>query len=476
MPADDVADAAVQPEETRDLIEAPAEAGEQPLEFSTKKSKKDKKKKRVSTFDDFTDEQIAPPAPEESENIITDALVPTDDIADTVVQSEETRDLVEAPAEAEEQPSEFNTKKSKKDKKKKRASTFEDFETAPNTSIDDLGVPPPIVYPDTIPESSRDVNEPIAPAEDETFVTSTKKGKKDKKKKRQSAVGDVEMEEPAALQTGEGSLGEPTVETEEAPEVRELENPISEPQQPVLGDDGWPIEQAATQAAPIEAEEWAVPTKKSKKDKKKKKTTLSWADEEDSAGQPTSSTTPAEPAEARDVQMDVPAPGNEEMAIKPDAQPAIVPDSMPIVVTQPLDEEGGLMKDHGHRSKSIPGGWGEEEENPVVDESVDREPVQLVDEPSELVDEPSGLVDEPVQGVKESGEQGVSTGQQEEVQKEEEDLGYVVKKNKKDKKGKRAKRVKHIQRSRGAKRWKQIKVRQSLKQSNRHKLRARATR
>ena len=425
-PAGDVADTVMQSEETRDLVKAPTEAEEQSFEFSTKKSKKDKKKKRESTFDDFADEQTASPALEEPENVTTDAVVPSDDIADTVLQSEEMRDPIEAPVEAEEQPLEFSTKKSKKDKKKKRVSAFEDFETAPNTSIDDLGVPPPVVYSETIPKSSRDVTGTVAPAEDETFITSAKKGKKDKKKKRQSAIGDVEMEEPATVQMEEGPSSDRIVEIEEASEVRELEKPVSEPQEPVLGDDGWPIEQAATQAAPIDEEEWAVPAKKSKKDKKKK-TILSLAEEEDSASQPTLPITPAEFSEARDLQMDVPAPDNEEMAIKPDAQPAIVPDLMPIIVAQPPDGDGGSVKDYGQRSKSIPGGWDEEEQNPVVDEFVDREPVQLVDEVVEDVERPGG--------------QEFGTGQQDDVQNEEEDLGYVVKKNKKEKKGKKGKKT-----------------------------------
>jgi hypothetical protein len=64
----------------------------------------------------------------------------------------------------------------------------------------------------------------------------------------------------------------------------------------------------------------------------------------------------------------------------------------------------------------------------------------MVDEPAELLDEPSRPVDEPMRDVEEPKDLTVDPDQQDFAQvREEEDLGYVVKKSKKDKGRKRRK-------------------------------------
>jgi hypothetical protein len=400
-------------------IETPA-AVEQLFPLSSKKLKKDKKK-RQSTFNDSGNEQTASPAPEESRDVTTsDSVSPVDD--DNTEMPAERQEAVTA--EREEQPFEFSTKKSKKDKKKKRRSTFDDFDTAPTTSTDDLGAAAPVIKP----ELQRDIDETPAPKEEEAFITPGKKSK-DKKKKRQSTFVD-EIEERAALST-QDQLQEVLDAGVDIPaETKELETS----QRPVLGDDGQPIPQSILEVAPAKEDECAVPPKKSKKDKKKKKTILLWAEGEDSTSQPTETSTPVEPAEARDIQMQDILPSDEEMAIKREAAPAIVPDSMPIVVEHTHDESGQDMRRERRQSRSVPGGWGEDEEEPIVDDP-------MVDEPAELLDEPSKPVDEPMRDVEEPKDLTVDPDQQGFVQvREEEDLGYVVKKSKKDKKGKKSRK------------------------------------
>ena len=170
-------------------IETPA-AEEQLFSVSSKKSKKDKKK-RQSTFNDFDNEQTASPAPEEFRDVTTSDSVPLVDDDNTEMPHERQEAVT---AEQEEQLFEFSRKKSKKDKKKKRRSTFDDFDTVPTTSTDDLGAAVPV----TMAKLQRDIDETPAPEEEEAFATPNRKSKKEKKKKRQSTF-DNEIGEPVAL-------------------------------------------------------------------------------------------------------------------------------------------------------------------------------------------------------------------------------------------------------------------------------------
>ncbi|KAK5065388.1 hypothetical protein LTR84_001226 [Exophiala bonariae] len=225
-------------------------------EFTTtsKKSKKDKKKKRISTFDDTAD--VSPQQPVAiSQNAVVDAQ-----LVESIIKPE-AQDEFEVPS-----------KKSKKNKKK-RVSAFDDLVDEPTQDLETL---PEVLASDlqttgvaTTDEPTKDLETTevladdvetakpsttdeasITPeAEGETFSTSSKKSKKDKKKNRMPAFDDSFTD----------TINESSRDLEVAPETLAPNAPAVEP---LATDD------PATAAEPQE-DEFYTSSKKSKKGKKK---------------------------------------------------------------------------------------------------------------------------------------------------------------------------------------------------------------
>ncbi|KAL2064896.1 hypothetical protein VTL71DRAFT_4036 [Oculimacula yallundae] len=140
----------------------PAANPEEEFAFSTKKSKKDKKKRQSSTaFDEFPDEQTA-----ESRDMPSE-------------QSSSKNPLTEPAADPEEEFA-FSTKKSKKDKKNRKSSTVVD-ELSDQQIADSQDIPS-----EDLPVSDAVLPSPLDDEAGDDFGFSSKK--KDKKKKRGSLL------------------------------------------------------------------------------------------------------------------------------------------------------------------------------------------------------------------------------------------------------------------------------------------------
>jgi hypothetical protein len=270
--------------------------------FSTKKSKKNKKKRQSllrssSTFDEPSEEQIEETSPSQEsthQNIAADPPALT-------------------PALADEQGDgfEFTSKKSRKDRKK-RQGTQQSFlaDEVPRDFDDSLSAKQD---PHVIEEPKNEIQEPIVetanpdrasyatnledksleqpptePAEEypeaqfENFAFTTKKSKKDKKKRKDSSV--PESDEPLGVSTPIGPIEEasatiakPSPPTERIPEKVEASE---EPSRRELTESS-PAEVGTEDLSVDAADEWgAFSTKTSKKDKKKSKSGVSTPSEE----------------------------------------------------------------------------------------------------------------------------------------------------------------------------------------------------
>ena len=295
--------------------------------FSTKKSKKDKKKKRSSQL--AAEEPSEPVTPEPEAERIAE-LQPT-------ARSVSMEEVATAPvpvAEPEEDWG-FATKKSKKDKKKKRASAFTLDETeeastpgteSPAAELDieapSQAEPEPTAGGIPLEEST---TAPVAGPEQWGF--STRKNKKDKKKKRGSALAwddatPAESDVPAETRDVEMVQGpeivqpvvqsEPAIqvveeplhaESERLPEsietITEVEPTREIPEYPAVpavqseGIEPISISEPIEIKSEPEPESWTFTTNKSKKDKKKRKSVPGVFGEEAESG----TATPATPME-----------------------------------------------------------------------------------------------------------------------------------------------------------------------------------
>ena len=339
-------------------------AAEEAEEFAwapaTKKTKKDKKKKRASTFAfDEPAEETSTLEPEAEVIKPDDIAMPSTDVATTGTGDEvvvnpvfepavtdpwlepETasreitmEDAMPTPVEPEQEEDwGFSTKKSKKDKKKKRASTFALDDDADVTSIPGTEIPvvaepiqeaEPQIVPDVIPKDLDMEEVPAAivePDADWGFAPTTKKSKKDKKKKRASTfdLGDEDVSTPGA-QT-------PVVEPEPLAEVQPEIKPESVPEETFAEE--VPVETPIVAADEPEAD-WGFSSKKSKKDKKKKRASAFDLGDEDLSTPGTQ--TPAEQAVA-EIEPEITTkdmPAGElpmEAATEPSLEAAIEPDA-----------------------------------------------------------------------------------------------------------------------------------------------------
>jgi len=299
------------------------EAPEELFPVVGKKSKKDKKKRR-STFDEpipsAVDEEVSTTA---ADNV---PIGPSEQDAEAI----EFKPSQESPAEsAEQEPEDLFpavSKKSKKDKKKKRQSTFDDSVTkAVDENLFAMAIDPV-----PIESSERDIKasllqkleEPLAPTEQEPedlFPVVSKKPKKDKKKKRQSAfdepVADTVDEEASRAAPDDVAAGSLDDAVTSDPKAISLESQEPEPVHPVTQE-------------PVDDDFGFASTKKSKKEKKKKRQSTyvefeTPVDTSPSLVEPSTVTpiedAPEPPAESADEKIDLdqqspPAPPDDEFA------------------------------------------------------------------------------------------------------------------------------------------------------------------
>ncbi|KAK5374594.1 hypothetical protein LTR20_000884 [Exophiala xenobiotica] len=283
----------------------PREAEEDLFLIKATKSKKDKKgkKKRLTLNDDFEAKQqdtVSEKTTETPEAISTSLVTATTlpeerSVAGNPSQEPEPisrtqqRDGQESGADPE-----FPlivTKKSKKDKRKKRQSTldWESVEAATSSAVEDTeeGLPPNDQNAEERPDKlSRDIEQDskeeieqstdiVLPdtedraVPDEEWSLTPKKGKKEKKKKRQSTLEptSLEIETPLPL-AGDTTGSDKAIENGEAFGAAEAGRPD---ERTAAGDENG-IEGDA-QLAPVDEQNdmWAFTTKKSKKDKKSKR-------------------------------------------------------------------------------------------------------------------------------------------------------------------------------------------------------------
>jgi hypothetical protein len=257
----------------------PNESVQEPVEeptdewsgFSAKKSKKDKKKRKsgVSTPAEETPSAIEEDKPTVTEAVEEPVSEPTvvDDNTSAALSSEK-----EPPSEQADEWGSFSTKKSKKDKKKRKSGLSTPAEDVPiSTEEEPRGdLEEPEFAPTSVDEKPASIPEPVEEATDEWSSFSTKKSKKDKKKRKSGLSTPIE-EIPISA------------EKDKPREVEGHEEPVPAP---ALVDD-------STAAAPVSQndpvpepsddanDEWSsFSTKKSKKDKKKRKSSLSTPTEE----------------------------------------------------------------------------------------------------------------------------------------------------------------------------------------------------
>ena len=297
--------------------------------FASKKSKTDKKKKRVSTFG-LDDSTPATPAAETSVEPLTEPSLESDRMAEYFPSDHGLAAPIDdtlAPEIVEDEWA-VPTKKSKEDKKKKRASGFASEDVTPGieTTVDELGDAGREVVSESLPAettsqpiSDENFPEPervptpvdvTAAPESDPWDFSTKRSKKDKKKRNFV---------PGAFGLDESGTATPTTPTETETRDPEDRQPLDDsgthyivPQADSTSYDepmtkvsvqapsgavqdiamssrahgeGDAVEQLslagkppgnigeAAQAAPEPTadEEWGFPTKKSKKDKKNKR-------------------------------------------------------------------------------------------------------------------------------------------------------------------------------------------------------------
>ena len=329
------------------LMKADAEPEPEAWSFSTKKSKKDKKKRKSvpGGFGDDAESGTTTPAtpmeieplpdapriPEEpmfeekSRNVdasaVEDALQPTDATTPDTPVTDEPASTADVPTilpetSIENTPEDvwgFSTKKSKKDKKKRQTTLREELVAQDSSSIPTPTEPvvlgPEIAEvmqesqleldPESLKVESEEATEADAPIDwaNDPWGISTKKSKKDKKKRKQAAF-DV----PVDIASESGILGETDLPRSQSPTAQEkaadlvatafaddrrersrsrsrsrdapattVEVPTdigpSEPSSTAEPE----ILELATPAEAMEEEGWGFSTKKSKKDNKKKR-------------------------------------------------------------------------------------------------------------------------------------------------------------------------------------------------------------
>ncbi|KAF4636378.1 hypothetical protein G7Y89_g1708 [Cudoniella acicularis] len=213
---------------------------------SSKKSKKDKKRQSgVST--PLEEPESSKPAEEPTEEQIS--AIPSENVVERALEPEE---LPQEPADDEWAPT--LSKKSKKDKKRKSGlpTALDTVSEPAQPAVESIEKEMPTSSENVIEKSIEVEEAPKKPAEDEWALPSSKKSKKDKKRKSglstpldEVPIDTAPVEEPIVTSTSE--------------HVLEESNPVPQPV-----DDDW---------AP-------TPSKKSKKDKKKAKSGISTPTEE----------------------------------------------------------------------------------------------------------------------------------------------------------------------------------------------------
>jgi hypothetical protein len=223
------------PNPTSEVVEEPTDD----LSFSSKKSKKDKKKRgnllRSSTFDETPEEQFKEIQPQ----------LENRELVDDVASASTTYSPL---ADNQDDAFEYSSKKSKKDKKKRgtqlRSSTFDE---KTEDQVKDGEIQPELESQDLVYDAS-DKSAPLLDDQGEEYQYSSKKSKKDKKK-RGSLLRSSTLDEAPAEQV---------LESETQPELESRE----------LGDD------AGVSVAPSadnQDDEFGYSSKRSKKDKKMRK-------------------------------------------------------------------------------------------------------------------------------------------------------------------------------------------------------------
>lgn len=323
--------------------------------ITKRKSRKDKKKKRTSAFDDDDVAAFSREPPltvdvlAESEPILLgddkgeiEALASSASTAEQVpISPAQTEDAFHSAPPFEEAavtatPGEdmplsedafVPAKKNRKDKKKKRQSTIIDSDVPASNEITqetddqivDTNLAPDVevaqgstasdtFVPDLEPEMlAEDVAQP---EDDDIFPTSTKKGRKEKKKKRASTFVFDEPDtafpetEPPSLEKGfiEDIISEDALGKDVPPAVDHSE--------PNLDSQSVPLDEVPRDD---DAFDFTTKTKKSKKDKKKRRTLLDNFEEESSAGMEDRDTNIAFPAvsDSSDKALAVEAASNE---------------------------------------------------------------------------------------------------------------------------------------------------------------------
>ncbi len=292
------------------------------LPITRTKAKKDKKKNRTITSDD---EEIVSPAQEpplaEEEAIKPDTIPDMRDKSAfeapaTSASAEAQSEIPPAPTERSSLPQtsvedrtisstpvdntpqqdddffSIPAKKSKKDKKKKRQSIPFDPEVAPSTeaetTVDDQVAEPNLAREVEAMEAAKTLDttapepEDAGPAQDapqqdeDLFPASTRKSKKDKKKKRASTFPLDELDVPSAeqVEAPEQSIGDSVTPKESVPEDTP---PAAEIERPEAG----LVPTLADGVLPQDDDDFAFAkkSKKSNKDKKKRRTLIDDFDE-----------------------------------------------------------------------------------------------------------------------------------------------------------------------------------------------------
>jgi len=276
--------------------------------FSTKKSKKDKKKRQSGLS---TPIESIPESPAPIEETIPEASSDTKQIGEFAGTSEEPlvstpiHDVTQEPEQDER--SSFSAKKSKKDKKKRKSgiSTAAEEEHQDAKAFGDAEIIAPLaagavitaVAANTFSDEPSQAEEPSAaagihdttdqPVEEEWGSFSTKKSKKDKKKRKSGLSTPIEAPLDKSgpsedlIDTEKQALSLPADNIAEESKYDDL--PVPTPtheivEEPKLDDTSAP---ATLQETEEPTDEWsAFSTKKSKKDKTKRKSGLSTPAEE----------------------------------------------------------------------------------------------------------------------------------------------------------------------------------------------------
>ena len=240
----------------------------------------------------------------------------------------------------------FTPKKSKRDKKTKRKSVINPEErtieitsatatavaagAADNTQRDSEKLDPkapvpselrqietapaPSSEPFRLPEGMKEVQS-IAEPEEETWGFSTKKNKKDKKKKHQSTFDDYSSTSSALVTPAERIEADPDMILTMNEPAQDLKS------QRIEGFDSENPALAAATAQVVQDDFEPTGKKKSKKDKKRKKTLLSWGEDNDTpTEQPTETSTPANEPELG-------TSAGQDQALERSEEPATVPDT-----------------------------------------------------------------------------------------------------------------------------------------------------